>query len=596
VCVPKAITEPLQGYLNKMSTRTVGNVVDRFLRDPQSSVLVIRGKWGTGKTYFWRSFIATHRADSSRSRYSYVSLFGISSIKDLQLSTFVNTTGVRDLRSASESSAPSSSETPTKSIFKSLAANIGDFLPGAAGKSVSFAVENMAPHLIRDTLICLDDFERLPKAGIEFEEVLGFVSSLKEEKNCKVVLILNDEELRDRGDAYRRYREKVIDIEVLFEPSTDEAADLALPVDVPHRELILEKLRVLEVSNIRLIRKMVGNIRLVYPAVHDAPEWIVQSILSMAVLLTWIEFGADDNRPSIEFLEKWNSMVWQAQRSMSKKSGADPDDTETLRMEGWSELLDRYRVMSFGPYDVALERAISAGYIEDSGLEQEIAKVKEDAYAGEAEDRFAKAWRLYHDSFEDNQDEIISTIDRTFDAAAKKLSPGNADAAVRLLRNFGSEDLADELIERYMRIRGDELAQYDPDDWGQAEAVKDTTFRERLKRQYAVVHPTPSLTEVLKIIARRKGWSVEQMNVLSAASASDLYDVFKSDLGSGLAGIVEGCLQFASDPKLNHIAANATVALKRIAAESPINHLRVESKFGIPTDAELDAALKSSRK
>ena len=35
------------------------------------------------------------------------------------------------------------------------------------------------------------------------EEVLGFVTTLKEEKNCKVVLIFNDEELGERSEVYR---------------------------------------------------------------------------------------------------------------------------------------------------------------------------------------------------------------------------------------------------------------------------------------------------------------------------------------------------------------------------------------------------------
>jgi hypothetical protein len=555
-----------------MTIKIVQRIADRFLKDPSPSVLVIRGKWGVGKTYFWKSFIAAHRTDSSRSRYSYVSLFGLSSIKDLQLATYVN---AADLSVTAESTAK-----PAKALAKKAATHAGEMLPGWIGKSVSFAIDTLAPHLIRDTLVCLDDFERLSTSGIQFEEVLGFVSSLKEEKHCKVVLIFNDEELQDRATVYRRYREKVIDIEVLFEPTTDEAADLALPADLEYREMIREKLRILEVRNIRLIRKTVSNIRLLHPVVTDVKEWIAKSLVSMTVLLTFIEYGLPDgDRPTSDFLKNWNLMIYQYSRAdKSKKKSEAQDEATTAQLERWSQLLNKYNVMSFTPADAALDRALRAGYIEDSGLAQEVAKLKDDADASEAEARFTKAWRLYHDSYEDNQAEIITIFDQTFDAAASKMSPGNVDATVRLLRNFGRDDIADDLIKRYFRsLEGIDAQLFDPEQWGSG-AVRDPEFTQQIAEHSAVVHPLPSLIDALKTIARRKGWSPEELKVVSDATVGQLYGVFRSNPSDA---IVEGCLQFATDPNLKHIAENATTAVKRIAGESVINQLRMKSKFGI---------------
>jgi hypothetical protein len=569
-----------------MTIAIVRSVVERFLKDPLPSVLVIRGKWGTGKTYFWKSFIADRRNESSRQQYSYVSLFGLPSIKDLQLAAFVNTTHIKDVRFPSGSVTTSNSMTVSlKSLAKKFATKAGPIFPGILGKSVSFAIENMAPHLIRDTLVCLDDFERLPNIGIQFEEVLGFVSSLKEEKNCKAVLIFNDEELQSRADVYRRYREKVIDVEVLFEPSVEEAADLALTADTPCRAIVREKLQALEIRNIRLIRKIVSDIRLVYPVVCEASESTAENAVTMAVLLTWIEYGSDADPPTRDFLRKWNQMAYYAERSdkANRTADAEQGESDAQRIKRWSELLDNCDVMTFTPCDAAVERAISAGFVEGSGLDWEIAKLKDDEDASELEARFVKGWRLYHDSYEDNKAEITAIFKQTFDAAAPKMTPGNVDATVRLLRNFGESELADDLIERFIRIRQSDGQICDPEQWDFEEAVKDVKFRARCAELYAVVKHSPTLVDVLMVFARSKGWSVEQLNVLKAASAGDLYDAFKANSRSD--AIVEGCLQFASDSNLKHIAENATTALRRIAGESLINRLRVQSKFGISRDS-----------
>jgi hypothetical protein len=555
-----------------MTIKIVQRIAERFIKDPSPGVLVIRGKWGVGKTYFWKSFIAARRADSSRRRYSYVSLFGLSSIRDLQLATYVNAT---DLSVTGGSTA-----NPAKALAKKAATQAGEILPGWVGKSVSFAIDTLAPHLIRDTLVCLDDFERLSRTGIEFEEVLGFISSLKEEKNCKVVLIFNDEELQDRATVYRRYREKVIDIEVLFEPTTDEAADLALPADLVYLDIVREKLRILEVRNIRLIRKTVSNIQLVHPAVSDGKEWISKSLISMTVLLTFIEYGLPDgDRPTSDFLKNWNQLVYQYSRAdKSKKKSEAQDEATMAQLERWSELLNKYNVMSFSTSDAALDRALKAGYVEESGLEQEITKLKDEADASEAEARFTRAWRLYHDSYEDNQAEIVTIIDQTFDAAAVKMSPGNVDATVRLLRSLGRDDIADDLIERYFRsLEGVDAQLFDTEQWGPG-TVRDAEFTQRIAEHTAVFHPLPSLIDALKTIARRKGWSPEELKVVSDATADDLYEAFRSNPSDA---IVKGCLQFATDSNLKHIAENATIAVKRIAGESLINRLRIESKFGI---------------
>jgi hypothetical protein len=94
-----------------VSTAIVRNVILDFIKDDRPSVLVLRGAWGVGKTHFWKSCISEN-PQSSRSTYSYVSMFGISTIQQLQLSVFIN---ARDLKTGGEH-APHTAATVTNKL------------------------------------------------------------------------------------------------------------------------------------------------------------------------------------------------------------------------------------------------------------------------------------------------------------------------------------------------------------------------------------------------------------------------------------------------------------------------------------------------
>ncbi|SRR6266849_926089 len=55
-----------------------------FLQSDEQKVLLLHGKWGTGKTYFWKGFAERHRTAIKENFYSYVSLFGASSISNVK--------------------------------------------------------------------------------------------------------------------------------------------------------------------------------------------------------------------------------------------------------------------------------------------------------------------------------------------------------------------------------------------------------------------------------------------------------------------------------------------------------------------------------
>ena len=68
------------------------DVPGQTLRDPESNVLCLRGKWGVGKTYLWDAEVrrAQEEGKLARHGYSKVSLFGVSTLEALKYAVFEN--------------------------------------------------------------------------------------------------------------------------------------------------------------------------------------------------------------------------------------------------------------------------------------------------------------------------------------------------------------------------------------------------------------------------------------------------------------------------------------------------------------------------
>ena len=80
----------------------------------------------------------------------------------------------------------------------------------------------------------IDDIERAP--DLEMDQLLGLASSLTENVNTKVLLVLNADKLSEEStNVFARYREKVVDAELLFNPTAQEIVEAYL-----HEKFLVE--------------------------------------------------------------------------------------------------------------------------------------------------------------------------------------------------------------------------------------------------------------------------------------------------------------------------------------------------------------------
>lgn len=90
-----------------------------------------------------------------------------------------------------------------------------------------FKTDNLLSSLeykfVNNYLVCIDDVERKGNS-LEVKEIMGVIDELARRKGCKVVLILNEDNLHDETakKQFLEYREKVIDVEIKYDPTPEK--------------------------------------------------------------------------------------------------------------------------------------------------------------------------------------------------------------------------------------------------------------------------------------------------------------------------------------------------------------------------------------
>ncbi len=228
------------------------------LIDEESSfAIALTGEWGIGKTQFWKDFYEKNHKNLGVNKYSYVSLFGIDSIDALKFEIALSThetTQKKDYLSG------------LKGIFKKSLDAID--LPKLEGAGVSLSlgkglISSTITSLIGDTLVCIDDIERLSK-NLDIKDVMGLVNHLSLEKNCKVVVILHEGKANEQ---FQEYKEKVFDEVLILDESLTTIEKL-----VNDNDLFTTYDKFYQVMGIRNIRFYQRVIKTFNTLINNLPE------------------------------------------------------------------------------------------------------------------------------------------------------------------------------------------------------------------------------------------------------------------------------------------------------------------------------------
>ena len=332
------------------------SLYDLLLKKNEEVVISISGEWGVGKTFFWNNLISkTYHTEFKKKKIAYVSLFGIDSLSDIRTSILLQASPAKNKISFINEKIFK----PFKNLKSSL--KLDDVSMSFGLNSLSSILTLLTSGDFKDVIVCIDDFERM-SSKIDFKDILGLISELKEQKECKVILILNEQELsklstiekKTYSEIFSLYKEKIIDYNFKFEPST-KVSVLSATQKVASRfetnDLITHFTK-FNVKNIRVIQQVIrqlNNFEFIIDKSYD--ENVLNEFFNTAlpIFLYFIKDGKsiedyfkekskyDISKMSDEEFEKINFDEWKQSMFVSNN-----DLIETIILE----FVDTHRVRS----------------------------------------------------------------------------------------------------------------------------------------------------------------------------------------------------------------------------------------------------------
>ncbi len=571
-----------------MSKARVLREIERFLSTPDPEVLSISGRWGVGKTHTWDNAISQSKHMAPLKRYAYVSAFGMRSIDELKTAIVQSTVRLdaAELEPTVDSFFENVQNLESAQILveKGVRKGLGvlQWLRPAV-PIVGKAADLLAPGatlLIRKQIICIDDIERSGQ-GLGVADIFGLVSSLRERRGCKVVLLLNEEGLGDEKSTFREYLEKVVDQAIRFEPTAEESANDALEKGDSLISMLKTRTIALGITNIRVIRRIRRFLSFVEPQLSNRHAGVRERVVQSIALLGWSVFEPN-LAPKLARIRQHSRYT----RLLSSEKRSDEDAIT-------DSVLSTYEFPRFEDIDAVLLDGLQAGGFDETALAKELAALQEQFTRSDARSEIDRPWIIFRQSFDDDVDEFVTNLIKSIENHASVMNQVAASEAFSMLRALGREDKVSRLVQIYMNAHATAPREFfealHKDQFGKIDPALQQVIEQRLKSMPLERDPT----EVLLKIYQNNGWHPDEIAFLASLSVDQYFNILKNARDQNQRILINTALQFGRfenpSEEYKSIAHSMIAALRKISREGPLNEMRVKQYLGdTPTADEAE--------
>lgn len=565
------------------STRNACEALEEFLTSDTIQVLELKGDWGVGKTYYFQNFLAWAKHKSLLGKlkaFSYVSLFGSASVSSLEASIFAaheplsNVAGVK-LATASK---------PIKSFLN----KVGQTTMELGGTRFAFGTASILIDglirkcYIKDFLICFDDIERMSQQ-MSPSAFLGLVSSLKEQQNCKILLIYNYDKLSGSNQllqqAIEEYREKIIDREVSLRPTVEENVAIAWPQEMGRPSSFMHVFTTSACANIRVMRKARWAVEHFSKILGDQWPNIRESFQLAIATLAVICYSRKDLFPdpssilADDFFKHLaaESQMHRAQYQFISKLGYSPAPHHNM-------ILDFFR---HGSVDIDSYK----GILQVNDTNERLSRFNHQC--DEISRKFSSGFFASHD-------QVVHELHEFLQQHSGDISLGKAYGAIAFLEQCGVE-VDPALLNQAIQSHMDREPQLDPYTLNFSRLPD--VVREDIRRRYDAKGASQSISNLMQSLAGSNGLDPGEIKLLRSRTESEWLE-WISSFNSSQETTESG--EFYSD--VFHLVATflkrfesvtdaedqATLqkirgALEQLRARSPVDRLRVEMLFNYMT-------------
>ncbi|HDX3932373.1 TPA: hypothetical protein ROF83_004415, partial [Citrobacter freundii] len=403
-------------------------------------------------------------------------------------------------------------------------------------------------------------------------------------KKCKVVLIFNEETLHNEDDKeiFNIYREKIVDIELKFSPTIKENFDHVFFTNTQNYDYILGIIEKLQINNIRFFKKLKQVLLSYETLLKHADSDVREEFILRACILCWGYYTPLSNLP-------YNELRLRLEKGALFAIYPDEDYQESEIDKAFQGLQEKFALYS-SSFDTEIDFFLNNGYINDSHELHKIVNTKNsDSAARRLNQKISNVWRIYHQSFDNNDELFINGLEDLLNNELLSISINRFDDIVRILRDFDIS--CDNYVEEYFANIEQQINFSERDIEYDLSDLYCNDIKERLKRNIEnFKNGKRSITNIAIRLSESNGWNPEDINYLNTFSTQDFAEWMRTRGNGAVDDVRHGLLKFrnsrSNEPVYDELTAKVIDALKIISTESKINYLRVRNILRIELDSQ----------
>jgi hypothetical protein len=557
--------------------------LDSAITESTPKVVLLTGGWGAGKTHQWRS--ALRRARKGVTTHAYLSLFGVGSLAEAKKRLAEELVAALPLPDGKgtigDVVVDASSKLRPLQMFKVLP--LIPYLGKAEGllNELSFAA-------VRNTVVCIDDLERKGK-GLDIADIFGLASFLKEERNCRVVLIANDRKFDKEGEtAASVYLEKVVDEYIEFAPTAQEACAIALGSNPDAARLLLRQyLLDLNVANIRVVSRLDKLVTELAQMLKGLDAEVIKIGVRAVAVFGVGQYLPGGEYPPIDYALEAQAIDWPAYFALDRGRNASELTEQQKKEERWRELLSRLKGPGNDAFEQALATSIRQGYL--------IADVRSHAESLAANlqgraliDRFHDGWSQFWHSLDGTGAELLDSLLALSRASVGVIGPGDLKNPYEVFVEAGRQGDADLLIDEFIKARKGTPQIFDRNRSSFPEHFTGA-FGSRLRAAFEEHRVVPSPEEALGRIDVDEGYSAADVEIVSRIDSAEIGRLIRAVSGRAFRARVRTLLRLASllpdNPEAGRVSRETAALLQSWADADPVTAIRLRQYLPRPQAA-----------
>lgn len=536
------------------------------ISDTDCHVIAITGKWGVGKTHFWKAFIKSYGVMMNYRSYAYISLFGVKEIPEIEAG-ILSSSLLRDTNSTE------------RRRFENIKDSFGEMKKLLASSSVRLSgieagpvIRHILNRSVKNQIICIDDIDR-KESDLSASALLGLVSRLASDQNCKFVLILNDD--IDSLDSKTRKtindcREKVFDRELRFNPEWDDCLEWSgiskLSEDV--QNAIIDSGN----KNIRIMRQIVKGYEYFKTSLDGKYPNVSEKILPQVCRYIFAHYN-----PNVIY----NASEARRTRSLIEKNPNGEESASLNRL--MSELLASIdKDQSLPEYlNMLIETYLVDGYIDFRKSDQELAAVEATLSSWQVQLELTKFWQSFHREFSKDPsilaDKVVDFIHKHYHEIHASDLYSARDLLERLGCEFPNESYLSESVDKLVdKLKGDRHADI-------SRTIQNEDLRREVLRRLETVRELPRIDDLIDDLAGSNSWFEEDFFLLEKYSDEVIYEwaTMPGEEPRDTINLIKRIFVRLPSPstKGKKVYAKLKRVLERIAGESPRNERLVRNEI-----------------